>query len=133
MDEFAPVCKFTYMQNNLHMCKFGHENGALVKPRDLNIELLTISMDNIWKFCGLELQDILIQQEFIFMGKYQTNIPEMKKDIYHQEFNFEHWQASCNLLIWYLELFLLVSNFSYGTAVSMVLCFQSNFAAIFLI
>jgi hypothetical protein len=31
MDEFAPVCKFTYMQNNLHMCKFGHENGALVK------------------------------------------------------------------------------------------------------
>ena len=28
MDEFAPVCKFTYMQNNLHMCKFGHENGA---------------------------------------------------------------------------------------------------------
>ena len=29
MDEFAPVCKFTYMQNNLHMCNFGHENGAL--------------------------------------------------------------------------------------------------------
>ena len=29
MDEFAPVCKFTYMQNKLHMCKFGHENGAL--------------------------------------------------------------------------------------------------------
>ena len=29
MDEFAPVCKFTYMQNNLHMCKFGDENGAL--------------------------------------------------------------------------------------------------------
>ena len=29
MDEFAPVCKFTYMQNNLHMCKFCHENGAL--------------------------------------------------------------------------------------------------------
>jgi hypothetical protein len=29
MDEFAPVCKFTYMQNNLHMCKFGHENRAL--------------------------------------------------------------------------------------------------------
>ena len=29
MDEFAPVCKFTYMQNNLHMCKFGHENGTL--------------------------------------------------------------------------------------------------------
>jgi hypothetical protein len=29
MNEFAPVCKFTYMQNKLHMCKFGHENGAL--------------------------------------------------------------------------------------------------------
>jgi len=31
MDEFPPVCKFTYMQNNLHMCKFGHENGALIR------------------------------------------------------------------------------------------------------
>ena len=28
MNEFASVCKFTYMQFNLHMCKFGHENGA---------------------------------------------------------------------------------------------------------
>ena len=33
MDEFAPVCKFTYMQNNLHMSKFGHENGAKVKRK----------------------------------------------------------------------------------------------------
>ena len=61
-----------------------------MKSRDLNIELLTISTDNIWKLCGLEQQDILIEQEFIFIGKYQTNIPERKKDIYHQEFNFEH-------------------------------------------
>ena len=37
----------------------------LVKSCDLNIELLTISMDDIWKLCGLELKDILIQQEFI--------------------------------------------------------------------
>ena len=29
MDECAPLCKFACMQINLHMCKFGHENGAL--------------------------------------------------------------------------------------------------------
>ena len=37
----------------------------LVKSYD--IELITISMDDIWKLCGLELKDILIQQEFIFI------------------------------------------------------------------
>jgi hypothetical protein len=26
-------------------------------------------MDNIWKLCGLELNDILIQQDFNFIGK----------------------------------------------------------------
>ena len=36
----------------------------LVMSRDLNIELLPISTENIWKLCGLELKDILIQQEF---------------------------------------------------------------------
>ena len=36
----------------------------LVMSRDLNIELLPISTDNIWKLCGLEQKDILIQQEF---------------------------------------------------------------------
>jgi hypothetical protein len=36
----------------------------LVMSRDLNIELLPISTDNIWKLYGLELKDILIQQEF---------------------------------------------------------------------
>ena len=41
----------------------------LVNSRDLNIELLTISTDNIWKACGLELKDILIQQEFNFIAK----------------------------------------------------------------
>ena len=29
-----------------------------LKSRDLNIELLTISTDNIWKLCGLELKGI---------------------------------------------------------------------------
>jgi hypothetical protein len=38
MDEFAPVCKFTYMQNNLHMCKFGHENGTLVALLHVQIQ-----------------------------------------------------------------------------------------------
>jgi hypothetical protein len=36
-----------------------------VKSCELNIELLTISTDNIWKLCGLELKDISIKQEFI--------------------------------------------------------------------
>jgi hypothetical protein len=46
----------------------------------LNIELLTISTDNIWKLCRLKLEDILIQQEFIFIEKARTNIPERKKN-----------------------------------------------------
>jgi len=45
-----------------------------VKSRDLNIELL-IATGNIWKLCGLELNDILIQQEFIFIGKDRPTIP----------------------------------------------------------
>jgi len=49
-----------------------------VKSRDLSIELLTISTDNIWKLCGLELKDILIQQEFNFIGK--------EKNIYSKDF-----------------------------------------------
>ena len=32
----------------------------LVKSRDLSIELLTISTDNIWNLCGIELKDNLI-------------------------------------------------------------------------
>ena len=56
-----------------------------MKSCDLNIELLTISADNIWKPCGLELKEILIQHEFIFIGKDRTNIPERTRT-----FNFEH-------------------------------------------
>jgi len=33
------------------------------------LEHWTISTDNIWKLCRLELKDILIQQEFIFIRK----------------------------------------------------------------
>ena len=47
-----------------------------MKSRDLNIELLTISTGNIWKLCGLELNDILIQQQLLFIGKDQPTIPE---------------------------------------------------------
>jgi hypothetical protein len=47
-----------------------------VKSRDLNIELLTISTGNIWKLCGLELNDILIQQQLIFTEKDQSSITE---------------------------------------------------------
>jgi hypothetical protein len=47
----------------------------IFQSRDLNIELLTISSANIWKLSGLELKDILIQQELIFIEKDRTNIP----------------------------------------------------------
>ena len=36
------------------------------------LEHETISTDNIWKFCRLEIKDILIQQEYIFIGKDRT-------------------------------------------------------------
>ena len=41
-------------------------NLFLVMSRDLTIELLTISSANICKLSGLELKDILIQQQLIF-------------------------------------------------------------------
>ena len=47
-----------------------------MKSRDLNIELLTISTGNIWKLCGLELTDILIQQQLICTEKDQSSITE---------------------------------------------------------
>jgi hypothetical protein len=64
----------------------------LVKSRDLNIELLTISTDNIWKLCGLELQDILIQQEFNFIGKDRTIILERKSTFIKRTFNCEQFR-----------------------------------------
>jgi hypothetical protein len=45
----------------------------------LSIEIITISTDYIWKLCGLELKDKLIQQEFNFIGKDRTDIPERKR------------------------------------------------------
>jgi hypothetical protein len=48
----------------------------IVKLHDLNIKLLTISSTNIWKHSGLELKDILIQKEYIFIEKDLTNITE---------------------------------------------------------
>jgi hypothetical protein len=48
----------------------------IVKLHDLNIKLLTISSTNIWKLSGLELKDILIQKEYIFIEKDLTNITE---------------------------------------------------------
>jgi hypothetical protein len=39
------------------------------------------------KLCGLELKDILIQQELNFIGKKPNYYTGKKKDIYYQEFN----------------------------------------------
>ena len=71
-------------------CTFGIFNLFLVKSRDLNIELLTISSANIWKLSGLELKDMLIQQELIFIEKDRTNIPERTIAYILKEFKFGH-------------------------------------------
>jgi hypothetical protein len=71
-------------------CPFGIFNLFLVKSRDLNIELLTIASANIWKLSGLELNDILIQQELIFIENDRTNILERTITFILKEFKFEH-------------------------------------------
>ena len=71
-------------------CPFGIFNLFLVKSRDLNIELLTISSANIWKLSGIELTDILIQQELIFIEKDRTNILERTITFILKEFKFGH-------------------------------------------
>ena len=71
-------------------CPFGIFNLFLVKSRDLNIELLTMSSANVWKLSGLELKDILIQQKIIYIGKDRTNIPERTIPFILKEFNFGH-------------------------------------------
>jgi hypothetical protein len=71
-------------------CPFGIFNLFLVKPRDLNIELLTISFANIWKLSGLELKNILIQQELIFIENDRTNILERTITFILKEFKLGH-------------------------------------------
>jgi hypothetical protein len=71
-------------------CPFGIFNLFLVKSRVLNIELLTISSANIWKLSGLELKDILIQQESIFTENDRTNILERTITFIRKEFKFGH-------------------------------------------
>ena len=56
-----------YITAGIYSIVFGYI--YLVKTCDLIIQLLTISTDNIWKVCRLELTDILIQQEFNFIAK----------------------------------------------------------------
>jgi hypothetical protein len=71
-------------------CPFGIFNLFLVKSRDLNIELLTIASANIWKLSGLELKDMLIQQELIFIENERTNILERTITFILKEFKFGH-------------------------------------------
>jgi hypothetical protein len=56
----------------------------------MNIELLTITSANIWKLSGLELKDILIQQELIFIENDRTNILERTIPFILKEFKFGH-------------------------------------------
>ena len=67
-----------------------------MKSRDLNIELLTISMDKIWKLCGLELKDILNQQEFI--RKSLTIILDRKRTFIQGTFNYEQFTPIQNFI-----------------------------------
>ena len=83
-----------------------------MKSRDLNIELLTISTDNIWKLCGLELKDILIQQECIFIGKDRNNISEGKRTFTLRNLTLNIDRPVVNLLIRYFNCTLL-SSFCY--------------------
>ena len=71
-------------------CPFGIFNLFLVKSPDLNIELLTISSANIWKLSGLELTDILIQRELIFIEKDRTNTLERTITFIQKELKFGH-------------------------------------------
>ena len=52
----------------------------LVQSRDLNIELLTISTDNIWKLCGLYItKEYFNSTRNPFIERDRTNIPERKR------------------------------------------------------
>ena len=83
---------FSILQYTDSDCPFGIFNLFLVKSRDLNIELLTIASANIWKLSGLELKDILFQQELIFIEKDRTNIPERTRLFILKESENGHWQ-----------------------------------------
>ena len=50
-----------------------------MKSRALTVNYNQYSTDNIWKLCGMELKDILIQQELNFLGNDRTIIPERKR------------------------------------------------------
>ena len=68
-----------------------------MKSHDLNIELLTVSTDNIWKFCGLELKDISIKQEFI--RKDRTIIPQRKRTFFQRTVNCEQSRPVQNFIL----------------------------------
>jgi hypothetical protein len=71
-------------------CSFGISKLFLIKSGDLNIKLLTIPLAYICKLSGLELTNILIQQELIFIEKDRTNIPKRTRTFIAKEFKFEY-------------------------------------------
>jgi hypothetical protein len=87
---FLLASKLSVLRYTDSDCPFGIFNLFLVKSRVLNIELLTISSANIWKLSGLELKDILIQQELIFTENDRTNILERTITFIRKEFKFGH-------------------------------------------
>ena len=68
-----------------------------MKSCELNIELLTISTDNIWKLCGLELKDISIKQEFI--RKDRIIIPDRKRTFIQRTVNCEQSRPVQNFIL----------------------------------
>ena len=73
---FLLAIVFSILQYTDSYCPFGIFNLFLVMLGNLTIELLTIASANIWKLSGLELKDILFQQELIFIEKDRINIPK---------------------------------------------------------
>ena len=107
-----------------HFCKsVGGEGGRVAIYRivfgyiyviDVKwLEHWTISTDNIWKLFRLELKDILIQQQFVFIGKVWTN--SISDDLRVNNYtNCETNGAGSMDLFWIFEFTTVV----YGVSVS---------------
>jgi hypothetical protein len=83
MNEFAPVCKFTYMQNNLHMCKFGHENGALDSTNQFKRNTFTV----FYKFITM-FDHIALLKEFVSSVNHIGSVVARERPFNFRERNF---------------------------------------------
>ena len=87
-----------------YICPFGIFKLLLIKSPDLDIALLPIPLPNICKLSGIELKDISIQQELIFIEKDRICI-NMKYlfTIYRTFFSYIK-QVANKCALWTLQL-----------------------------